>query len=99
MKTLGERYSVGNKEYNYNIISLRYRYNNYINQSDDEFIENIVEILHFAVFVCWVKEIPTDECLADNGIVHELVHLIKQNTRKHANLQEIRKKFEETLCL
>ena len=43
--------------------------------TDDEFILNIKEVLHFACFICFIKEIPTEQCLADGGLIHELIHL------------------------
>jgi hypothetical protein len=49
--------------------------------------------------MCWLKEIPSDECLADDGIIHELVHLLQENTIKHSNLENIRKKFNKTLTI
>ena len=97
MKKLQEIYKVGNKRFLYDKKSLKFSFNTYKEYSNEEFLENIVDILHFAVFACWLKEIPGDDCLSDDGIVHELVHLLKENTIKHVDLEKIRTKFNKTL--
>jgi hypothetical protein len=97
MKNLQKKYKVGNKTFVYDKKSLSESFKLYNSYTDVEFLENIVDILHYAVYVCWIKEISSDECLGDDGIVHELVHLLQKNTIGHSNLQQIRKKFNETL--
>jgi hypothetical protein len=99
MKSLPKIYSVGDRKFIYDHASLRYAFDLYEKFTNEEFLENAVDILHFAVYVCWLKEIPSDECLADDGIIHELVHLIQENTIKHSNLENIRKKFNKTLTI
>lgn len=99
MKSLPEIYKVGNREFVYDHKSLQYAFSTYHECTNEEFLENIVDILHFAVYVCWLKEIPSDECLADDGIIHELVHLLQKNTIKHSDLENIRKKFNKTLTI
>jgi hypothetical protein len=99
MKQLEKEYKVGDRVFLFDINSLRSSFKEYKSFSDEEFIENIEDILHYAVFVCWIKEIPGDECLADDGIVHELVHCLKKNTRNHTNLKLIRKKFNKYLVI
>jgi len=99
MKSLPEIYKVGDKEFVYDHKSLQYAFSTYQRYTNEEFLENIVDILHFAVYVCWLKEIPSDECLADDGIIHELVHLLQENTIKHSDLENIRKNFNKTLII
>jgi len=99
MKSLPEIYKVGNREFVYDHKSLQYAFSTYRGCTNEEFLENIVDILHFAVYMCWLKEISSDECLADDGIIHELVHLLQENTIKHSNLENIRKKFNKTLTI
>ena len=99
MKSLPEIYKVGNREFVYDHKSLQYAFSTYRGCTNEEFLENIVDILHFAVYMCWLKEIPSDECLADDGIIHELVHLLQENTIKNSNLENIRKKFNKTLTI
>lgn len=97
MKKLQKEYKVGDRTFVYDKKSLSQSFDLYSSYTDLEFLENIVDILHYAVYACWVKEISSDDCLADDGIVHELVHLLQKNTIDHSNLQEIRKKFNKTL--
>lgn len=99
MKQLGAEYRVGDRLFAYDEKSLRYAFNTYKNYSDEEFLEDIPNILHYAVYVCWIKEVPSDDCLADDGIVHELVHLLNENTIKHTDLQRIRKNFNKILTI
>jgi len=99
MKSLQEIYKVGDRQFVYDHKSLQYAFSTYQRYNNEEFLTNIVDILHFAVYVCWLKEIPSDECLADDGIIHELVHLLQENTIKHSNLENIRKKFNKTLII
>lgn len=97
MKNLQKEYKVGDKTFLYDKKSLTQSFKLYSSYTDLEFLENIVDILHYAVYVCWIKEISSDECLGDDGIVHELVHLLQKNTIGHSNLQKIRNKFNKTL--
>tara|TARA_B110000208_G_C11764178_1_gene428000 strand:- start:1117 stop:1416 length:300 start_codon:yes stop_codon:yes gene_type:complete len=99
MKHLQEEYKVGNKTFLYDKKFLKSTYKSCVKYTDDEFIENIIDVLHFAVYVCWIKEISSNDCLADDGIVHELVHLAQKNTRNHSNLSKIREKFNKSLCI
>ena len=97
MKTLDKIYKVGNKEFLFDIKSLQYSFKQYKNYNDEEFLNDIENILHFAVYMCWLKEIPSDICLSDDGIVHQLVHLLKRSTKKHSDIKEIRKNFNKFL--
>lgn len=99
MKNLQKEYKVGERTFLFDEVHLRNSYKKYKNYSDVEFLNNIVDILHFTVYVCWLKEVPSDKCLADDGIVHEIVHLLQENTIKHSNLQEIRKNFNKNLII
>ena len=59
----------------------------------------ILNILHFAVYICYIKNLKTEDVLSDTGIIHELVHLTKENTRKFVDIKNIRKLFAKTLHL
>lgn len=77
---------------------LREHYLNFCDMSDDEFLEKIPDALHLACIICFLKEIPTYICLTDKGIIHELVHLLKENGTT-TSLEEIRDSFKQTLSL
>ena len=78
-------------------------YERYRTMPDEEFgsLEKLPHILHFAVFVCFLKELPTGACLCDTGIVHQLLHLLIPATREDAlkDLREIRAQFDRVLEL
>jgi hypothetical protein len=99
MKSLPEIYKIGDRKFVYDEKSLKQNFNKYKKYNNEKFLENIVDILHFATYVCWIKEISSDECLSDDGIIHELIHLLKENTIKHTNIENIRKKFNKVLLI
>ena len=67
--------------------------------SDEEFIQNIEEILHFAVYVVYLKDIPTKDVMGDKGLIHELVHLLKKSTRNEVDINELRENFNKLLII
>lgn len=77
---------------------LKDNYQIFCDMDDETFIAEIVDALHLACIICFLKEIPTYVCLTDKGIVHELVHLMKENGTT-TSLKEIRELFETTLKL
>lgn len=77
---------------------LREHYLNMCEMSDSEFLKNIPDALHLACVICFLKEIPTYVCLTDKGIIHELVHLLKENGTT-TRLEDIRELFKLTLEL
>lgn len=66
--------------------------------NDEDFIKNLPDAIHLACIICFVKEIPTYVCLTDTGIIHELVHLLKENGTT-TSIEEIRNLFDTTLKL
>ena len=90
-------YLVGDKRFSFSYQGLFEDYVRYSRMNDAEFLENIVPILHFTCFVCYLKEIPTGCCLVDNGIIHQLVHLLQEETRPQAlrELEDIRDTFNK----
>ena len=87
-------YKVGEREFALDFKSLEYSYQSFTIMSDEEFMENIIDVLHYACYVCWLKNIPTKECLSDDGIIHELIHLAKNTTKQHVDLQLLRKRIK-----
>lgn len=86
-------YLVGNKQYNFNYSDLVERFNQYTNMTDAEFMENLVEILHFSCFVSYLKGYEVEATLSDEGIIHQLVHLLHIPSEPVIDLQEIREQF------
>jgi len=77
---------------------LREHYLNFCDMSDADFLKNLADALHLACVICFLKEIPTYVCLSDKGIIHELVHLLKENGTT-TEIEEIRDLFKLSLCL
>lgn len=77
---------------------LKEHYILFCEMTDEEFMENIPDILHLACVVSFLKETPTYVCLTDKGIIHELVHLLKENGTT-TSLKEIRDLFKMTIKL
>ena len=83
---------------------LRSDFNRYTAMTDDEFMASAHTALHFAIFCSWFKESTSQQVLADDGVIHELYHLLAERegwavegVRKR--LGEIRRVFERDLRL
>jgi hypothetical protein len=89
--------------------SLREDYRMYAMMSDEDFLAKIVDVLHFAVYVCYVKEMQSYRVLSDTGVIHELVHLLAEERNKargdkefevsSTSLEKIRDLFNRDCCL
>ena len=99
MKQLPKEYKVGDTNYIFDKKNLKRLYTKYINMSDEDFVDNAIDVLHFTCYVSWIKEIDGDKLLADDGLIHELVHLLKPGTRICVNIETLREKFDELLVL
>jgi hypothetical protein len=86
------------KKYSFSYKELKHLYERYIGLTDDEFIKELYDILHFACFVSYVKELNREQTTSDEGIIHQLVHLLKAH-ETDADLKEIRTDFETLLKL
>lgn len=91
-------YVVEGSKFGFDYQDLKNRYQGFLAMDDDVFMENLVDAAHFACMVCFVKNVPTYICLSDKGIVHELVHLMKEGTST-TDLGEIRQLFKDQLQL
>jgi hypothetical protein len=95
------QYLVGDGQYGFSYTELKENYERFKAMRDEEFLASLEHALHFAVFVCYIKEIPAYVCLSDIGVVHQLVHLIVSDTREYAlrELSKIRETFNLTCAL
>ena len=93
------KYSKSNRVYLLDEKHLQYLFSTYIEMSDEEFIQNIEEVLHFAVYVVYLKDIPTKDVMGDEGLIHELVHLLKKSTRNEVDIDELRENFNKLLII
>jgi len=90
-------YKVGDKTYSLSYQELKEHYYRFICMSDTEFLKNVAEAAHLACIICFLKEIPTDVCLRDDGIIHELIHLL--HIPDGIDIANIRQLFKDTLIL
>ncbi|KAA5840200.1 hypothetical protein F2A38_19410 [Pseudomonas chlororaphis] len=94
-------YLIGNNHYSASYQDLREEHARFAGMTDKRFLKELPGALHFAVFVCWFKELPTSQVLSDEGIVHQLAHLIhlKAEPLVMGRLGEIRDLFDQQLRL
>jgi hypothetical protein len=98
-----------NGTYGFSYQDLRNDYLRYTMMSDDEFLTNLLDILHFTVFVSFVKELQVYNVCQDTGIIHELVHLLMEERNRargvehfevtSTSLKSIRDLFNRDCCL
>jgi hypothetical protein len=86
-------------KYSFSYKEVKEAYTEFVNLNDKDFLKNLPRAAHLACVICFFKEIPTDLCLNDTGIVHQLVHLMDIKDYHKKELREIRKNFEEVLKL
>lgn len=94
-------YTIAGREYSASYQGLREEHTRFVGMTDKRFLKELPAALHFAVFVCWFKELPASQVLSDEGIVHQLAHLIhlKGEPLVMARLGEIRELFNKQLQL
>ncbi len=90
-------YLVDDKEYTLSYSKLKSIYDQICGLEDKEFLKQLPKAAHLASMICFLKEIPTEHCLGDTGIIHELIHLMDEGTT--TPLKEIRSLFENQLKL
>ncbi len=90
-------YIVEDTKFSLSYKELKEHYTIFCEMSDQDFINNLPDAIHLACMICFLKEIPTYVCLSDKGVIHELAHLLKDNSVSALN--EIRKSFREVLRL
>lgn len=95
MSRLRNKYRVGETNYEYDPAKLMRTYELICDYSDEEFMDNLAKILHFSSFMCFVLNLSNIETLSDKGIIHELIHLLNDNTRDYTDIKDVRKKFED----
>ena len=92
-------YCVEEGIYSFSYQEIKEHYNKYCNMSDKEFMDDLSGALHLASFICWLKEIPSYNCLSDRGIIHQLIHLLHIPDEPLIDIKEIRKQFKKDLLI
>lgn len=91
-------YLLHGKKYSFSYKDLRDHYDSFCKLSDREFIYQLPNIIHFACFVGYLKELSATDTISDEGIVHKLVHLLCISEPLN-DLQEIREQFKQLLII
>ena len=91
-------YIVEGKKFGLSYKELKWKHHDICQLSDEEFMKNLVDAAHLACMICFLKGTPTEACLSDTGIVHELIHLMTPG-QTTTPLKEIREKFKKELEL
>ncbi len=90
-------YLSDNKKFSISYRKLRDEYTRFTSMGDEEFVANIKDAIHLACVICFFKEIRTEHCLNDTGIIHELVHILCETDP--VDIKEVRTLFAEQLKL
>ena len=92
-------YTINNKKYSVSKSELQKEYQKVVAYTDIEFLENIASIAHLACIISFYKDLPNVETLSDEGIVHQLIHLMDIPNEPLIDLQEIRCLFNKIMEL
>lgn len=78
---------------------LKNQYETFCAYDDEQFLKLLPDIIHFACLVSYFKQLSVAQTLSDEGIIHQLVHLLHIPDEPTVSLTEIRKDFEMLLKL
>jgi len=92
-------YLVNGIQYSLSYKELKNHYIDFISMDDQEFVSKLPIASHLACMICFLKEIPTENCLSDEGIIHELIHLMSIPKEELLDITEIRELFKNQLEL
>lgn len=89
-------YLVEGTHYVLNYPELKEDYLRYKGMTDVQFAENAAAALHFVCIVSYLKATPGYVLTSDEGLIHQMVHLLDGNTRETAltELSKIREQFD-----
>jgi|GEM_PF-1847187 len=90
-------YVIGTSRYDLSYQELKEQYEKFVQMSDEEFLANLPAAAHLACVICWLKEEPGSVVLGDQGIIHELIHLIHMPETCGPDIERIRQCFK-TWC-
>ncbi|UPW35900.1 hypothetical protein QE320_gp154 [Pseudomonas phage EM] len=94
-------YVAGNGHtYSFSYTQMRDTYNRLRDLNDEEFKAALPEVLHFACFACWVKEVPTSVVLGDWGLIHLIAHQLHGEPGEDdgpEGFEELRRQFDNLL--
>jgi len=86
-------YLVNGTKYNLSYSDLKERYINISELSLDRFLLILPEVLHLTCIISYLKEIPSYVTLSDEGLIHQLVHLLHIEDEPLIDAEKIRQQF------
>ncbi len=86
-------YLVNGTKYNLSYSDLKERYINISELSLDRFLLILPEVLHLTCIISYLKEIPSYVTLSDEGLIHQLVHLLHIGNEPLIDAEKIRQQF------
>lgn len=86
-----------NRTYTYNPSELVAEYNSICSMSVEQFRLNISKVLHYSVFACYIFNIPSKDVCSDQGLLHQLIHLVDIPDEPLVQASEIQQLFATTI--
>lgn len=74
-------YLVNGHKYSFSYEELKIDYQEFLEMDDEKFYSDIPRLLHFICIVCYIKETPAYVLLDDEGLIHQLIHMLDDNTK------------------
>ena len=89
-------YLIEGTKYQLNYLELKEDYLRYKAMRDEEFLQNLIPALHFVCVVSYLKCTTGYVLVNDEGLIHQMVHLLDDGTRETAmaELRRIREQFD-----
>lgn len=91
-------YRIEDKKFSFSYQELKQQYLAFSTMTDEHFFKDLPKVLHFVCFVSYVKELSTEVLLRDDGLLHELIHLLS-SVETVTSKEEIREKFNTLMKL
>jgi len=92
-------YLINGNKYNLSYVELRDKYNEICSLSLQSFLARLPEVLHLACVISFLKEIPNEHIVGDEGLIHELVHLLHIPDEPLVCAEKIKEQFETEMKL
>jgi hypothetical protein len=68
-------YKLGTGRYSFSLSALEKDYKRFSKMRRSNFLKNLKDITHFACIMSYYNDLTPEQTVADEGIVHELIHL------------------------
>lgn len=88
------QYTTGGKSYNFDYQEMKKLYNQVCLFPEEIFIERLKDILHLACTICYFKGLSLEETLGDEGVIHQIAHLMDIPEEPIISVTRVRELFE-----